>query len=78
MTLDMNKAADLASEYLAANVTDAQLERDGQAFYGYYTFDYMVNGKPAGMLSVNGTSGQVWLHTWHGQFIEEWEAGEAD
>jgi hypothetical protein len=27
----------------------------------------------AGMLSVNGYSGQVFLHTWHGAFIEESE-----
>jgi hypothetical protein len=25
------------------------------------------------MLSVNGYSGQVFLHTWHGTFIEEAE-----
>jgi len=32
-----------------------------------------VDGKMAGMLSVNGFSGDVWPHTWHGQFIEEAE-----
>ena len=30
-------------------------------------------GSVAGMLSVNGYSGQVFLHTWHGTFIEEAE-----
>jgi hypothetical protein len=25
------------------------------------------------MLSVNGFSGQVFLHTWHGTFITSWE-----
>jgi heat shock protein HslJ len=40
-------------------------------FYGYYTLDFSKDGKVSGMLSVNGYSGQVFLHTWHGSFIEE-------
>ncbi len=39
------------------------------SFYGYYTFDYSVDGKMNGMLSVNAFSGEVWYHTWHGYFI---------
>jgi hypothetical protein len=39
------------------------------AFYGYYTFHFMKNDNIEGMLSVNGYSGQVWYHTWHGAFI---------
>jgi hypothetical protein len=27
------------------------------------------NGTLTGMLSVNGYSGQVWYHTWHGAFM---------
>ena len=42
-------------------------------FYGYYTLDFEKDGRIAGMLSVNGYSGQVFLHTWHGTFIEEAE-----
>jgi hypothetical protein len=42
-------------------------------FYGYYTLDFSTNGKVVGMLSVNGYSGAVFLHTWHGTFIEELE-----
>jgi len=38
-----------------------------------YTLDFEKDGKVAGMLSVNGYSGQVFLHTWHGTFIEESE-----
>jgi hypothetical protein len=34
-----------------------------------YNFDVLQNGKTYGMLSVNGYSGQVWYHTWHGTFI---------
>ena len=26
--------------------------------------------KETGMLSVNGYTGQVWYHTWHGPFVQ--------
>jgi hypothetical protein len=73
MSISREAAAGLASDYLAANIEGAELDVDGTTFYGYYTFDYMQDGQMAGMLSVNGYNGQVWLHTWHGQFIEEVE-----
>lgn len=78
MTLDMAAAVAKAQDYLAENLPDAQLVEEGIAFSGYYTFDYQQKGELAGMLSVNGYSGQVWLHNWHGQFIEEWEAAETE
>jgi len=34
-------------------------------FSGYYTFHFEVNGEMQ-MLSVNGYSGAVWFHSWHG------------
>lgn len=40
------------------------------AFYGYYTFHFERGGRIAGMLSVNGYTGQVWFHSWHGNFIQ--------
>ena len=40
------------------------------AFYGYYTFHFEKNGQIAGMLSVNGYGGQVWFHSWHGNFVQ--------
>jgi hypothetical protein len=45
------------------------------AFYGYYTFHFLRYGRIAGMLSVNGSNGQVWFHTWHGNFIQSRELG---
>jgi hypothetical protein len=39
-------------------------------FYGYYTVDFSINNRMVGMLSVNGYSGEVWYHSWHGQFIK--------
>ena len=70
-TLTMEQARVLAQQTLDKSLPGAQAEATGRAFYGYYTFDYQVNGKIAGMLSVNGTTGDTWLHTWHGTFIDE-------
>jgi len=72
-TLTMDQAFAQGQKTLDSQITNAMLQPDGVAFYGYYTFDYQVNGQTAGMLSVNGISGQVWLHSWHGAFITEKE-----
>lgn len=44
----------------------------GDTYYGYYNFDVAdgVTGQKYGMLSVNGGTGQVWYHTWHGNYIQ--------
>lgn len=78
LDISMSEAADIADEYLADKITGAEVMEDGYPFYGYYTFDYKQDGQMAGMLSVHGNNGQAWLHTWHGQFIEEWELEEHD
>ena len=75
-TLTLEQARDLAQKALDGNVPGGKAHQDARAFYGYYTFDYDLNGQTAGMLSVNGTSGQVWLHTWHGQFTAEKEISQ--
>jgi hypothetical protein len=71
-TADMPVAADKAAEYaqrwLDANIPGSKAEKP-DTFYGYYTMDISVNGSTFGMLSVDGYSGEVWYHTWHGQFI---------
>ncbi|MCL4561746.1 MAG: PepSY domain-containing protein [Chloroflexi bacterium] len=72
-TLSIDQAIQDGQKYLDVNMAGAKLETDGIAFYGHYTFDYTVDGKTAGMLSVNGITGNVWLHTWHGSFIQETE-----
>ena len=43
---------------------------DVDGFYGYYTIDILRDGRIAGMLSVNGYTRQVFLHTWHGNLLE--------
>ena len=72
MTITPEQAGEFAQRYLDTNFTGATIEHSMQ-FYGYYTLDFERDGKIAGMLSVNGYSGQVFLHTWHGAFIEEVE-----
>ena len=71
--LSLSEAAAAAQQVLDELVPGAVLEEHGIDFYGYYSFDYSVDGEIAGMLSVNGTDGRVWLHTWHGEFIGEKE-----
>jgi hypothetical protein len=71
VTLEDAKAA--AQSYLDTNIPGAAIAEEGYTFYGYYTFDYEENGQMAGMLSVNGYTSSVWLHTWHGDFITEEE-----
>jgi len=67
------QAIEYAQTYLDANIPGAVAATDPINFYGYYTLDFEKDGKVAGMLSVNGYSGQIFLHTWHGTFIEESE-----
>lgn len=59
------------SEYILNNISEtALLSEDAHAFYGYYTFHIEEANKTIGMLSVNGYSGDVWYHDWHGELIE--------
>jgi len=71
MPVDSAQALKFAQTYLDRAIPGTQTARDADAFYGYYTIDILQDGKTVGMLSANGFSGQVFLHTWHGTFIEE-------
>jgi len=70
MTVSSEQAAKIAQQYLDKQFPGYQAATDPDPFYGYYTIDILKDGNPTGMLSVNGFSGQVFLHTWHGIFIE--------
>ena len=39
------------------------------AFPGYYTMEIKRHGKIVGMLSINASSGAIWNHWWHGDFV---------
>ncbi len=73
MTVSAEQAVQAAQKHLDSAVPGTVAASDPMQFYGYYTLDYSKDGKIVGMLSVNGYTGQVFLHTWHGNFIEEAE-----
>lgn len=66
---DKAAAQRLADQFLKGYVPGAKV-LEGQAFTGYYTFDY-GRKEIEGMLSVSAYSGEVWVHTWHGVFLGE-------
>jgi len=70
------QAKQAALNYLQAYFGEAVEVKEPMPFYGYYTLDFGVDGRTYGMLSVNGYTGQVWYHQWHGQFIQERELTE--
>lgn len=75
MTVTAEQASRLAQSWLNVNQPGNTVGKP-DTFYGYYTFDFLAaNGRPAGMLSVNGYTGQVWYHTWHGAFVAKKELG---
>jgi hypothetical protein len=69
MTVTKERAASVAQGWLDRNLSGT-LARPADRFYGHYTVDFEKGGQLTGMLSVNGYSGQVWLHTWHGAYIQ--------
>lgn len=70
MTLTKEQAMASAQQFLDSRLPGMKAEDSG-VFYGYYHFDVKKDSKMYGMVDVNGYSGQVWYHTWHGNFIRE-------
>ena len=72
-TVTPEAAASNANQFLRERFRRALVvESVPDVFFGFYNFDVYdaVTGAKYGMLSVNGSSGQVWYHTWHGNFIQ--------
>jgi hypothetical protein len=69
MTIAPTQATRMATQWLYQNQPGTTTETPEQ-FPGYYTVHILKNGRVTGMLSVNGYSGQVWYHTWHGALIQ--------
>jgi hypothetical protein len=68
MAVSPEQARKIADAYLSRVSPDTKAEQP-ERFHGYYTIDTEKDGKTVGMLSVNGYSGEVWYHSWHGPFI---------
>jgi len=73
MTVTEEQSVQAAQVYLDQYLPGTTVADHATAFYGYHTLDFARDGEVAGMLSVNGFSGQVFVHNWHGTFIEESE-----
>lgn len=75
MPVTEQQAMRIAQDFL--DVTYPGTEADEiVAYYGYYTVMTMLDGEHYSMLSINGNSGDVWYHSWHGMFISEVEEHE--
>ncbi len=70
MSVSPEEAVETAQRYLDRYLPGADADEEADAFYGYYTIHILRDGETVGMLSVNGTTRQVFLHTWHGDLIE--------
>jgi hypothetical protein len=68
MTLSPQEAEDVAQRWLNTNLP-GRTAGEADEFYGYYTLHFLKDGQIEGMLSVHGNTGDVWYHSWHGDFI---------
>lgn len=71
MPISAEEAREYAADYLGETQPDWELSHHLTTFYGYYTIDLEKEGEITGMLSVNGYTGRVFYHHWHGAFVEK-------
>jgi hypothetical protein len=76
MEIDAVEAASIAQDYLVRVNSPLTVDDHGNQFYSYYTFHTLNGGQIEGMLSVNGYTGEVFIHSWHGEFLEMEHAHE--
>ena len=72
-TVTADQAQQFAQQWLDQNQVGSLTETP-DTFPGYYTLHIRKDGQISGMLSVNAYTGQVWYHTWHGNFTTSTEA----
>jgi hypothetical protein len=78
MAVSPEQARQYAQQYLDSYMPGTSAASQAEPFYGYYTLHVLKSDQIVGMLSVNGTTGQVWYHNWHGDFIRMTEAHDSD
>lgn len=76
MTVTPEQARTSAQQWLDVYLPGTTVAEAADAFYGYYTIHVLKDGQVYGMLSVNGYTGDVWYHTWHGDFVAMKEVEE--
>ena len=72
------RALESAQRWLDANLAGSTVEEHADPFYGYYTVHTTRDGEIEGMLSVHGTTGRNWYHSWHGDFVRLAELHEQE
>ncbi len=70
INVTVEEAPDLAQTYLDSVLPDTTVADQADTFPGYYTLHIERDGEVIGMLSVNAYTGDVFLHHWHGDFVE--------
>jgi hypothetical protein len=77
MPVTPDQAIEIAQDYLDDYQPGGHAGEEAETFYGYYTIHVLRRGEISGMLSVNGHTGQVFYHTWHGTFVTMSEGHES-
>ncbi len=70
MQVTPDQAREIAQRWSNFYMSGAAADDAADVFHGYYTMRVLRDGQVKGMLSVNGYTGQVWYHRWHGDFIQ--------
>lgn len=70
ITVTAAEAPTLAQTYLDNTLPGTTADEHADTFPGYYTLHIERDGAVIGMLSVNAYTGDVFLHHWHGDFLE--------
>ena len=65
-----DEAVELAQQYLDTYLPGMTADETADPFPGYFTIHVLRDGETNGMLSVNAYNGQVFLHHWHGDFVD--------
>ena len=68
--LTEDQVINLSQQWLDDNYPGVSIDEHADTFYGYYTIHTIKDDEIEGMLSVHGTTGQVWYHSWHGEFVQ--------
>ncbi len=69
MSVTPEQVRDIAQQWLDQYLPGISAAQETDVFYGYYTIHALKDGQVFGMLSVNGYTGEVWYHTWHGDYV---------
>jgi hypothetical protein len=69
MPVSAAQAVEAAQRYLDLYLPGTVVAEEADPFYGYYTLHILRDSHTVGMLSVNGYSDQVFLHSWQ-RFVE--------